>query len=70
MRVQPTGKACTRCERASKPGFIELDTLCVDCYDTYVMGYWRTMLDEGAKAVRAAKGRLSELSMRDTDRSF
>jgi len=66
MKITPTGKLCSRCGLPDHKGYQELDTMCLQCFDTFVIAYLETSLAEAKVRLRAAK----EHAIETFDRSF
>lgn len=53
QRITPTGQVCTSCK--SEPGYVELDTLGLACFETNVVNYYALKMQENKKRLLAAR---------------
>jgi len=47
-----TGKICTRCRKRNSQGWLELSTMCVECFETSVVAYFEAQLNDARIKLR------------------
>lgn len=53
VHITPTGKVCTTCKR--EPGYYELETQGLNCYEKLVMLYFEAKFLEAKRLLKAAQ---------------
>jgi hypothetical protein len=64
-RITRTGNPCTACKNG--PGYLELDSQCLDCYEKYVVVYYEGKVKDSKRLLTAAR---QYEEQQDTNRSI